>query len=126
MSELFMEALNKEFKGQLSLAIEIFKDKYYKRFLHNLVSGQLDMDRLDYLKRDSFFTGVSEGVISMNESSRCLMFIVMNWLLNQRESIQLRSLLRSQIDVLAGISPQNSSCCRVYACKDSSMGKNTC
>jgi HD superfamily phosphohydrolase len=64
MSELFMEALNKEFKGKLSLAIEIFNDKYNKHFLHNLVSGQLDMDRLDYLKRDSFFTGVSEGVIS--------------------------------------------------------------
>ena len=64
ISSLLMEALNTEFKGKLNLAITIFNDKYKKRFLHQLVSSQLDMDRLDYLKRDSFFTGVSEGVIS--------------------------------------------------------------
>ena len=58
-----MEELNREFKGKLSLAIQIFKDKYKKRFLHQLVSSQLDMDRLDYLKRDSFYSGVQEGVI---------------------------------------------------------------
>ncbi|OPZ95614.1 MAG: hypothetical protein BWY70_01957 [Bacteroidetes bacterium ADurb.Bin408] len=58
-----MNALNKEFGGQLSLAIKIFKNTYPKKFLHQLVSGQLDMDRLDYLNRDSFYTGVSEGVI---------------------------------------------------------------
>ncbi|MEN9696659.1 MAG: hypothetical protein RLZ56_80 [Bacteroidota bacterium] len=50
-------------KGQLSLAIQIFTNQYPKRFLHQLISGQLDVDRLDYLSRDSFFTGVSEGVI---------------------------------------------------------------
>ncbi len=49
-----MERMNKEMNGQLSLAIQIFKDEYPKRFLHQLVSGQLDMDRLDYLRRDSF------------------------------------------------------------------------
>ena len=49
--------------GQLTLAIQIFKDEYPKRFLHQLVSGQLDMDRLDYLRRDSFYTGVTEGNI---------------------------------------------------------------
>ena len=59
-----MEKLNKEFDGKLSLAIQIFNNKYSKKFLHQLVSSQLDMDRLDYLKRDSFFTGVSEGVVS--------------------------------------------------------------
>lgn len=64
ISTLFMEQLNKEFKGKLNTAIEIFNDKYPKKFLHQLVSSQLDMDRLDYLKRDSFFTGVSEGIIS--------------------------------------------------------------
>jgi len=63
LSLLFMEELNREFKGKLSLAIQIFKDKYKKRFLHQLVSSQLDMDRLDYLKRDSFYSGVQEGVI---------------------------------------------------------------
>tara|TARA_R110002050_G_scaffold300586_1_gene470639 strand:+ start:11913 stop:13151 length:1239 start_codon:yes stop_codon:yes gene_type:complete len=59
----FMRALSKEFNGALDLAIEIFTDTYPKTYLHQLVSSQLDMDRLDYLMRDSFFTGVSEGVI---------------------------------------------------------------
>ena len=60
----FMEALNQEFDKKLSLAIEIFKDEYSRKFFHQLVSGQLDMDRLDYLKRDSFYTGVSEGTVN--------------------------------------------------------------
>ncbi len=59
----FMHLLNDEFEGRLSLAIKIFDGSYPRKFLHQLVSGQLDMDRLDYLKRDSFFTGVAEGVI---------------------------------------------------------------
>jgi len=63
VSLLLMEALNKEFNGKLDLAIKIFKDEYHKHFIHQLVSSQLDVDRLDYLRRDSFFTGVSEGVI---------------------------------------------------------------
>ena len=63
LSKLFMAKLNKEFDGKLSLAIQIFNNKHSKKFLHQLVSSQLDMDRLDYLKRDSFFTGVTEGNI---------------------------------------------------------------
>ena len=63
ISLLLMERINKDLKGQLNLAIQIFKDEYPKKFLHQLVSGQLDMDRLDYLRRDSFYTGVSEGNI---------------------------------------------------------------
>lgn len=63
ISLILMERMNKEMNGQLSLAIQIFKDEYPKRFLHQLVSGQLDMDRLDYLRRDSFYTGVTEGNI---------------------------------------------------------------
>jgi uncharacterized protein len=63
MSSIFMEQLNKEFNGELSLAMRIFRDKYHKKFLHQLVSSQLDVDRLDYLTRDTFFTGVSEGVV---------------------------------------------------------------
>jgi len=63
LSKLFMEKLNNEFDGKLSLAIQIFNNKHSKKFLHQLVSSQLDMDRLDYLKRDSFFTGVTEGNI---------------------------------------------------------------
>jgi HD superfamily phosphohydrolase len=64
ISLLLMDKLNKEFDGKLSLAIKIFTNKYKKKFLHQLVSSQLDMDRLDYLKRDSFYSGVSEGVVS--------------------------------------------------------------
>ncbi len=63
LSLLFMEKLNRDFDGRLELALEIFRNKYHKKFLYQLVSGQLDVDRLDYLKRDSFFTGVSEGII---------------------------------------------------------------
>ena len=64
VSLIFMKHLNNYFKGSLEIAIEIFTNKYSKGYLHKLVSSQLDMDRLDYLKRDSFFTGVSEGVVS--------------------------------------------------------------
>ena len=63
ISLLMMEQINREFGGRLNLAISIFKDEYPKRFLHQLISSQLDMDRLDYLRRDSFFTGVTEGNI---------------------------------------------------------------
>jgi len=64
LSLLFMHSLNKIYKGELDIAIKIFTNEYPKKFLHQLVSSQLDVDRLDYLKRDSFYTGVSEGVIS--------------------------------------------------------------
>ena len=60
----YMHRLNNEFHGQLDLAIAVFTRKYHRVFLHQLISSQLDMDRLDYLKRDSFYTGVAEGNIS--------------------------------------------------------------
>lgn len=63
LSDCFMEFFNQEFDGKITLAKSIFTGKYQKHFLHQLVSSQVDVDRLDYLKRDSFFTGVSEGVI---------------------------------------------------------------
>ncbi len=72
LSEIFMDKLNQYFKGDLSLALEIFRDNYKKKFLHKLVASQLDMDRLDYLKRDSFFTGVSEGVINSDRIIKML------------------------------------------------------
>ncbi len=64
ISIAFMEALNTEFNGSLTLALEIFTGKYSRKFLSQLVSGQLDMDRTDYLKRDSFYTGMAEGNIN--------------------------------------------------------------
>jgi hypothetical protein len=64
ISQLFMEDLNLRFNGSLTVALEIFKGNYPKKFLNQLVSSQLDMDRMDYLKRDSFYTGVAEGNIN--------------------------------------------------------------
>lgn len=72
ISAIIMKKLNDEFGGKLDTAIEIFNNRYPKKFLHQLVSGQLDMDRLDYLSRDSFFTGVSEGVISYDRIIKML------------------------------------------------------
>jgi HD superfamily phosphohydrolase len=72
LSLLFMHALNRELKGKLDLAIRIFTGSFHKQFLYQLISGQLDMDRLDYLKRDSFFTGVTEGVIGSDRIVRML------------------------------------------------------
>ncbi|MBP5257786.1 MAG: HD domain-containing protein [Prevotella sp.] len=63
ISLMMINKINNEFNGSLNLAIKIFKDEYPKRFLHQLISSQLDMDRLDYLRRDCFFTGVNEGNI---------------------------------------------------------------
>ncbi|UOK41776.1 MULTISPECIES: HD domain-containing protein [Flavobacterium] len=64
ISLFFMNELNREFDGKLSLAIQIFKGEYHRRFMLQLISSQLDMDRMDYLKRDSFYTGVAEGNIN--------------------------------------------------------------
>ena len=72
ISLLLMKDLNQEFDGQLEMAIDIFTDNYPKPFLHQLVSGQLDVDRMDYLTRDSFFTGVSEGVIGYDRILKML------------------------------------------------------
>jgi HD superfamily phosphohydrolase len=86
ISSLIMDKLNEEFGGELSLAIRIFNGRYEKQFLHQLVSSQLDMDRLDYLKRDSFFTGVSEGVISSDRIIKMLN-VVNNQLVVENKAI---------------------------------------
>lgn len=72
LSSLLMDRINQDFEGRLSLAIDIFNNKYERKFLHQLVSSQLDVDRMDYLNRDSFFTGVSEGVISFDRIIKML------------------------------------------------------
>jgi uncharacterized protein len=64
LSLLFMEQLNREFDGKLALAIQVFKGEYHRKFMLQLISSQLDMDRMDYLKRDSFYSGVAEGNIN--------------------------------------------------------------
>ena len=72
LSLLIIEELNKQFNGQLQLALQIFKDQHPKKFLFQLISGQLDVDRMDYLTRDSFFTGVNEGVIGYDRILKML------------------------------------------------------
>jgi len=72
ISLLIIRKLNEDFGGQLQMAIDIFTNKYPKRFLFQLVSGQLDVDRMDYLNRDSFFTGVAEGVIGYDRIIKML------------------------------------------------------
>jgi len=72
ISSLLMDNLNREFGNRLELALEIFNNRYHKTFLHQLVSGQMDIDRLDYLNRDSFFTGVSEGIIGFDRIIKML------------------------------------------------------
>uniref|UniRef100_UPI0032178604 HD domain-containing protein n=1 Tax=uncultured Draconibacterium sp. TaxID=1573823 RepID=UPI0032178604 len=72
ISLLLMQELNRQFNGKLDLAIRIFTNQYKKQFLHQLVSSQLDMDRLDYLSRDSFFTGVAEGTVGIDRIIKML------------------------------------------------------
>ena len=72
ISILIMQRMNEELDGQLEMAIQIFTNQYHKQFLHQLISGQLDVDRMDYLTRDSFFTGVSEGVIGYDRIIKML------------------------------------------------------
>jgi HD superfamily phosphohydrolase len=72
LSLLLMRKLNEKYDGKLDLAIEIFTGTYFRKFLHELISGQMDMDRLDYLRRDSFFTGVIEGSVGSDRIIRML------------------------------------------------------
>jgi len=72
VSLLLMNELNRQFDGRLTLPIDIFKNRYKKKFLHQLVASQLDVDRLDYLSRDSFFTGVAEGVVGIDRIIKML------------------------------------------------------
>ena len=72
LSLQIMDLMNTELEGQLTLAINIFTDQYHKPFLHQLISGQLDTDRMDYLSRDSFYSGVSEGVIGYDRILKML------------------------------------------------------
>lgn len=75
ISAIYMDHLNVAFNNNLSLGIQIFRNEYPKKFLHKLVTSQLDMDRLDYLKRDSFFTGVSEGIINADRIIKMLQIV---------------------------------------------------
>ena len=86
ISTMLMAKLNKDFGGKLDMAIDIFRDKHPKRFLHQLISSQLDMDRLDYLKRDAFYTGVVEGVIN-SERLLAMLNVANNELVMEQKGI---------------------------------------
>ena len=115
ISLMLMERINKEMNGQLTLAIQIFKDEYPKRFLHQLVSGQLDMDRLDYLRRDSFYTGVTEGNIGSARIIKMLDVKDDHLVVESKGIYLLRTSSLPAADVLASLSAQNLRCLRENA-----------
>lgn len=96
ISLLLMQQLNREFRGQLDTAIAIFTDQYPKKFLHQLVSGQLDVDRMDYLNRDSFFTGVAEGVIGYDRILKMLAVKDGNLLVEEKAIYSIEKFLVSR------------------------------
>lgn len=96
ISLLMMEKINRDMGGRLNLAISIFKDEYHKRFLHQLISSQLDMDRLDYLRRDSFFTGVTEGDIGSARIIKMLNVVDDRLVVEQKGIYSLENYLTSR------------------------------
>jgi len=96
ISLLFMQKLNEQFDGKLDMAISIFKDEYHKHFLHQLVSSQLDVDRMDYLRRDSFFTGVSEGAIGTQRIIKMLDVVDDNVVVEHKGIYSIESFLHSR------------------------------
>lgn len=97
LSLLFMQHLNSVFDGRLSTAIEIFQNKYPKKFLHQLISGQLDVDRLDYLNRDSFYTGVQEGIVGSERIIKMLNVYDDNLVVDEKGIISVEKFIVSRI-----------------------------
>lgn len=96
ISILIMNLLNEEFNGQLQTAIDIFTNNYPKRFLQQLISGQLDVDRMDYLIRDSFFTGVAEGVIGYDRIIKMLVVHEGNLMVEEKGIYSIEKFLVSR------------------------------
>lgn len=96
LSLLIMKKLNEEYNGQLQMAIDIFTAVYPNKFLHQLVSGQLDVDRMDYLNRDSFFTGVAEGVIGYDRIIKMLVVENDNLLVEEKAVYSIEKFLLSR------------------------------
>jgi hypothetical protein len=93
LSLLLMKKLNETFKGKLDLAIDIFRGTYQRKFLHELISGQMDMDRMDYLRRDSFFTGVIEGSVGSDRIIRMLNVVDDNLVIDEKGIYSLEKFL---------------------------------
>ncbi len=105
LSFLFMKTLNIQFHGELELAIRFFRNTYPRKFFHQLISSQLDIDRLDYLKRDSFFTGVTEGTIGVDRIISMLSVHNDELVVEEKGIYSIESFLTlTQAYVLAGIS----------------------
>jgi HD superfamily phosphohydrolase len=96
MSLAIMKELNRQFNGALDTAIDIFTDQHPKKFLHQLISSQLDIDRLDYLKRDSFFTGVSEGSVGINRILKTMRVFKGNVVIEQKGIYAIENYLLSR------------------------------
>ncbi len=96
LSVLIMRKLNEHFEGKLTLAIQIFENKYYRKFFNQLVSGQLDIDRLDYLNRDSFFTGVSEASIGSERIIKMLHVVDNELVVEQKGIYSLENFLNAR------------------------------
>ncbi|MBO9619001.1 MAG: HD domain-containing protein [Niabella sp.] len=96
LSLAIMEELNRQFNNKLETALAIFTDQHPKRFLHQLVSGQLDVDRMDYLNRDSFFTGVAEGVIGYDRIIKMLSVLDGNLVVEEKAIYSIEKFLLSR------------------------------
>jgi HD superfamily phosphohydrolase len=110
ISYLFMKTLNEKFKGELELALKIFRNSYQRKFFHQLVSSQLDIDRLDYLNRDSFFTGVMEGTVGVDRIIAMLNVHEDQLVVEEKGIFSIESFLH----VLASVLAQNGRKCRAH------------
>lgn len=115
MSILFMKQLNIELNNRLSLAIDIFTNTYHKRFLHQLVSSQLDVDRLDYLTRDSYFTGVHEGVIGYDRLIEMMDVEDDELVIEHKGIYSVEKFIIARRVMLAGLFTQNRDLCGANA-----------
>ena len=96
ITELIMERLNVEFRGQLSMAIQMFRNTYSRPFFHQLISSQLDMDRMDYIRRDSFFTGVAEGSIGVERIIKMLSVVENRLVVEEKGLLSVENFLNAR------------------------------
>ena len=110
LSYLLMDRLNTEFAGALGLTLKVFRNSYRRKFFHQLVSSQLDIDRLDYLKRDCFFTGVQEGTIGVDRIISMLTIHRDQLVVEEKGIYSIENFLNARrLDVLASVRAQNNS-----------------
>lgn len=96
ISEMLMKELNNQFSGRLELAIQMFNNTYHRTFFHQLISSQLDMDRLDYINRDSFFTGVSEGTIGVDRIIKMLNIVDNQLVVEEKGLLSVENFLNAR------------------------------